>query len=286
MEASATNQLPCVDWAGHRISRLVLGHNPIKGVSHTSKALDVEMRDWHASPERGLELLRCAQACGINTLQFGSDSMQRLLMAHHRRGGRLQWVATHYNNEAGNLGAGERLSFEDELQRILAVDPPPIAIQHFGERTDSLFFERKLTVVRDHMKRLRDTGLLIGLCTHLPDVVETVAAEDWDLDFYQVAAYTAYAGTRRPGINRDDEIFEDIDRERMFALVLRLDKPCIVFKVLGAGRNCATDAAVREALAYAYASIKPTDVVCVGMWQKYKDQVSQNTAFAREILAP
>jgi hypothetical protein len=63
-----------------------------------------------------------------------------------------------------------------------------------------------------------------------------------------------------------------------------LDKPCLVFKVLGANRKCRTRQDVEAALRYAYEHIKPNDVVCVGMWQKHVDQVQANTAYVRELL--
>lgn len=59
----------------------------------------------------------------------------------------------------------------------------------------------------------------------------------------------------------------------------------MAFKVLKANRFCGNDAQVREALEFAFHRIKPTDVICIGMWGKYKDQVGQNSQWVREILA-
>ena len=36
-------RLPTVRWGKHEISRLLVGHNPIKGISHFSRDLDREM---------------------------------------------------------------------------------------------------------------------------------------------------------------------------------------------------------------------------------------------------
>ena len=292
MTAPAATALPSVTWNGHRITRLLIGHNPIKGGSHYSEELSAEMRAWYADPTRGLELLERCEACGIDTAQFGGENMHQLLSEHKKQGGRMQWIATLYCNEQGNLGFGDQVAFEEELQQILAVDPPPIGIQHFGESTDRLYFEGRLGDIRERLKRLRDTGLLIGLCTHLPEVVEEAASQDWDVDFYQTSVYTVYSGTRRKiaagqrTVNRREEIFDDPDRERMMQVIQQLEKPCIAFKVLGSNRKCGTAAEVRAALRYAFDHIKETDIVCVGMWQKHQDQVTQNTDFVREILCP
>ena len=196
-DVSSESELPSVTWAGHRITRLILGHNPIKGGSHFSEELSAEMRDWHSSVDKGLGLLRRAEECGINTVQFGGAAMHKLLTDYHGSGGSLNWISTLYSNETGSLGFGDKVPFEEELRDILRVEPRPIGIQYFGERTDTLYFEGKLGTVREHMQRLRDTGLLIGLCTHLPQVAEEVASQGWDIDFYQLSAYAAYSGARR-----------------------------------------------------------------------------------------
>ncbi len=276
--------LPCVAWGKHRISRLLIGHNPLKGGSHYSDELSAEMRTWHSDRNRVLATLRRCEDCGINTAQFGGADMHAALREYCAAGGSLQWIATLYGNDAGKLGVGQAVSIEMELRQILAVEPSPIGIQHFGERTDRLYFEGRLDTVREVMKQLRDTGLPIGVCTHLPEVAEEIASQDWDIDFFQLSFYTVYAGTRRQGIDRSEEIFDDCDRERMAELVPQLDKPCIVFKVLGANRKCGTEHDVQTALRYAYEHIKACDVVCVGMWQKYRDQVGQNADVVRNIL--
>jgi len=269
--------LPCVTWGGHRISRLVIGHNPFKGHSHTSEELDAEMKAWH-DREHSLATLRRAEECGINTAQFGAEIMHDLLREHKRQGGTLQWIATLYS------GVHTDADFEDELAGLLAMDPRPIGIQHYGGSTDTFYLDGRFGLVRDRLKRLRDTGLLIGLCTHLPEVVEEVASQGWDLDFFQPCFYTCYSGAMKRGLPEGEKIFDDADRERMAQVVGQVDTPCLAFKVLGASRKCGSDDEVRDALRFAFDHLKPADAVCVGMWQKDKDQVAQDAAFVRDIL--
>ena len=70
----------------------------------------------------------------------------------------------------------------------------------------------------------------------------------------------------------------------MAETIRRTAKPCIAFKVFAASRNCATPEATKEALRFAFESVKPTDIVNVGMFQKHKNQAKENADFAREIL--
>ena len=69
-DQTAAGTLPTVRWGKHRVTRVLLGHNPIKGQSHYSAELSREMREWFSGDERrGLQLLRRAEQAGINTCQ-------------------------------------------------------------------------------------------------------------------------------------------------------------------------------------------------------------------------
>jgi hypothetical protein len=283
--SDSETRLPTVKVGDHTMTRLLIGHNPFKGGSHYSRELSVEMYLWHQELENSLAAFRRCEECGIDTAQFGGDVMHERLSEYARRGGTLQWIATLYGNEHGNVAVGKQMAVEAELESILKVDPEPIGIQHFGEATDQLFLEGKLDEVRERMKRLRDTGLLTGLCTHLPEVAEEAASQDWDIDFYQTSFYTVYSHIGAAGLDHSREVFEDRDRDRMVAVIQQLDKPCLAFKVLGSNRKCGSDAELESALRFAYDSIKDCDVVVLGMWQKHEDQIGQNTALVRKILA-
>jgi hypothetical protein len=60
-------------------------------------------------------------------------------------------------------------------------------------------------------------------------------------------------------------------------------KPCLVYKVLAAGRRVGSAAEVRECFKTALANVKPTDALIVGMYQQHGDQVGENAATVREL---
>ena len=60
--------LPTIQLGPHRVTRLLIGGNPIYGYSHFNRLLSDTMRVWH-TPERVLELLRHCEKQGINTWQ-------------------------------------------------------------------------------------------------------------------------------------------------------------------------------------------------------------------------
>ena len=276
--------VPTVTWNNVTLSRLLVGHNPFKAQSHFTAEMDAEMGAWFADRERIVEQLQRCEECGITTAQFGGEVPHWALEEHKRRGGHMNWVATFYGNTEGDLGAGPQLAHGEELEAILRVNPRPIGLQHFGANTDTMFMNHMMPVVRERMKWLRDTGCLVGVGTHLPEVVELCEEQGWDVDFYETCFYTVYSHTRE-GIRRESEYFDDDDRDAMVKVIKQASKPCLAFKVLGGNRKCGTDAEVRAALEFAYANIKPNDVVCLGMWQKYRDQVAEDAALVSEILA-
>jgi len=267
--------LPTVRWGKHDISRLLVGHNPIKGVSHYSAELSQEMRQWFAAdPARARQLLRRCEQLGINTCQMGGPEIEKLLQAYWAEGGRLQWIATFYSTP----GRGD-----EELARILRMTPRPIGIQQHGNVTDRLMREGQIDRCLENLKRFRDAGVLVGLCSHNHEVIDYAEQKGWDVDFYQCSFYRVGFGLR-PASGEAFEAFDDRSRLSMVKTVRQVSKPCLVFKVLAANRHCGSPAAVEAALRFALENIKPTDAVLLGMWQKYKDQVAENVGYARRIL--
>ncbi|MHC4400294.1 MAG: hypothetical protein ACYTG0_11520 [Planctomycetota bacterium] len=266
-------KLPTVRLGNHQITRLLVGHNPIKGVSHYTADLSREMRAYFAEDRsRGLELLRRSQRLGINTCQMGAEIIEELLRAHYAEGGTLQWISTFYSMP----GKGK-----EELARILQMRPKPIGIQQLGNTSDRLMKEGKIDLALGSLKRFRDAGVLVGLGSHNHEVIDYVESKGWDLDFYQCCFYRS-CFSLNPA--RRGEIFDEEDRRAMVATIQRVSKPVIAFKVLGANRHCGSPADVERALGFAFQNVKPTDVVLVGMWQKHKDQLAENVGFARKIL--
>lgn len=274
-EEESEARLPTVRWGRHEITRVLVGHNPIKGQSHYSPELSREMRDWFAQDRnRALELLRRSEQVGINTCQMGDPNIEDLLRAHYAEGGRLQWIATFYSKPA---------SGKQELARILRMRPKPIGIQQLGNTTDWLMREGKMELALDNLKMFRDAGVLVGLGSHNHEVVDYVEQKGWDLDFYQCSFYRSWFGVNRTQKTQGEDFGEDA-RRAMVKTIQQVSKPVIAFKVLGANRHCATPGAVEQAIRFALANVKPTDVILLGMWQKHRDQVAENAGYARRAL--
>jgi hypothetical protein len=71
----------------------------------------------------------------------------------------------------------------------------------------------------------------------------------------------------------------------MAEAVRKVKKPCLVYKVLGAGRKCGSAAEKHKAIEWAYKNIKPVDATIIGLYPRFSDQVTETTTMVREILA-
>jgi hypothetical protein len=70
----------------------------------------------------------------------------------------------------------------------------------------------------------------------------------------------------------------------MAEAIRKVDKPALVYKVLGAGRKCNSEEQKRQAIAWACKNIKPIDTTIIGLYPRYSDQVAETTQRVCEAL--
>ena len=120
------------------------------------------------------------------------------------------------------------------------------------------------------------------------EMIEYAEEKGWETDFYMGCFYNlARQYKSAPAVDQDayaKDHFPADDPHRMTAVIRQVSKPCIAFKVMAASRNCETPEDAQSALRFAFEHIKPGDMVNVGMFQKYKNQVKENAESVREIL--
>jgi len=270
--------IPTVKLGPHTVSRLIVGGNPISGHSHVSAALSQEMIDYFTAANVKRLLADCERA-GINTWQSRGDRhIMRLLHEYRLEGGRIQWIAQ---------TASEYADIARNIREIAAYRP--IGIYHHGTATDRFWAAGKIEQARELLKVIRDTGVLVGLGTHIPEVVDYAESKGWDLDFYMTCLYNLSRPRveieKLAGGKVEGEYFHHPDREKMLQRVRQTSKPCLIFKVYGASRLCGSRQQMKEALELVFRYAKPTDCVVIGMFPKYKDQVRENCELLAEVLS-
>jgi hypothetical protein len=275
--SAAPASLPTIRLGSHEVTRLIIGGNPIYGYSHFNKHFDHHMTDWH-TPERVMDLWRRCEQAGINTFQNSyAERTLSDLDRYRATGGSMHWLCL------GNPDWDRHPEQIDDAARH-----KPIGIAPHGALNERLHRAKKFSLLTDLLKRIRDQGVLVGLSAHDPRLIETAEEKAWDVDYYMTCLYylTRPKEEYRAILGNDlplGEIYLPSDPPRMFQAIRSTSKPCLVYKVLAAGRRIGTPSEVRSCFQEAFTRIKPTDAVIVGMYQQFGDQVGENAALVREF---
>jgi hypothetical protein len=269
--------LPTINLCGKRVTRLICGGNPFSGFSHVTKALDWEMIEYYTMPRLQDTLAECVRS-GINTFQSRADRHQmRMFLEHRLAGGQIQWIAQ---------TASEFADHKAHIREICQYQP--LAIYHHGTHTDNRWHLGKIDEVADLVKFIKDQGLPAGIGSHIPEVIEYAEEHDWETDFYMGCFYNlARQYKSAPAVDQDAykrDQFPPEDPARMCRTLRQVKKPCLGFKVMAASRNCATPETTEAALRFAFENLKANDAIVVGMFQRHRNQVAENSCMVRKIL--
>ena len=254
----------------HEISRLICGCNPFYGYAHFNATLGAVMREYY-TPERVREVLHQCNRFGIDTFNYHEGGRGRPdLEAFLAEGGRMHLIAAGIGDQAAVVNAVK-----------------PVAIYHHGENTDRAFQNHQMDAVKEWCKTVRGMGVMVGVGTHKPEVIEMVEEQGWDVDFYAGCVYnrTRTAEEWKKALNGElvemqGECYLQSDPPRMYKVMRATAKPCFAFKILAAGRVANVDQAFRTA----YESIKPTDGVFIGLFPRVKDEVREDAERVHRIL--
>lgn len=272
--AGEPSRLPEIQLGAHRVSRLICGANPFNGGSHLSTFVNRQMKEYY-TPDQILKTLRRCQELGINCWQSSGKNVE-LYHRFRREGGRMHYISIEAQRDD-----------DSNLRRLAEVGA--IGCAHHGEVTDRLFKSGQIDKVHDYLKKIRDHGLLVGVSTHMPDVVDTIESKGWDLDFYMTCVYERHRSAEDLEALLGQapipvgEVYLPKDPPRMFKAVQATKRPCLAFKILAAGRLSDRRHWVEQAFRDTYASIKPTDSVIVGIYDKYSDQPADCAALCRRF---
>jgi len=276
-EAKSGPLLPSVPFGKHKITRLIAGANPIYGYSHFNYVFSAHMGEYHTT-ERVLSFLNELERGGLNTWQASwSERLETDWLKYKEQGGKLQLLML------------SRPDFNDRpeiLERVMKLKPMGIA-QH-GVSSNRFWDAGQFDRSKDYLKHIRDAGAMVGLSCHNPLEVEYAEERGWDVDYYMTSLYYMI----RPRAEFEKmlgqvplgEVYLPSDPPRMMQTIRKAKKPCLVYKVLAAGRSVNSPKEVKERMAVALDGIKPTDAVIIGLYQRFNDQIGQTAQFVREIL--
>jgi hypothetical protein len=268
-------KLPQIFFGPHRLSRLIAGSNTINGGSHLSRFVNAQMRRYF-TPEQVQAFFRHCEDLGVNTYQAGKGNLD----AYRRyvdEGGKLHYLALWRDNPDAPT----------ELDEL--VSGGTIGVAHHGEVTDVMWKEGRIDEAREACLKIRDSGAMVGVSTHIPDVVDHIVSAGWDVDFFMCCVYERHRTREELQAMLGHvpipvkEVYLEDDPPRMFQVMRQTDKPCLAFKILAAGRLCDRPEWVEAAFESTFRQIKANDAVIVGMYPEYEDQVAINAELVRRF---
>ena len=267
-------QVPKVAFGKAEISRLVVGCNQFYGYAHFNAILSAVMKEWYTQ-DRVCDVLHQCNRFGINAFNY-------------LHAGRAPADLERFRAEGGQMHLIVQGTVDPE---IIVPAVKPLAIYRHGGLTDTAYQNGSFSRVREYCKRVRQLGVLVGVGTHKPEVIETVEEQGWDVDFY---AGSIYNRTRTPDEFRKvlggqmplgaADVYLEGDPARMYRVMRQTKKPCFAFKILAAGR-IETQDALDRAFRMTFESIKVTDSIFVGMFPRFKDEVRENVERVSRILS-
>ena len=264
-------RLPRIKFGKYSVSRLICGTNPFNAGSHLSVFVNHQMRQYY-TPEQILKTLRRCQDVGINCWQSGGGSYE-MYRRFVGQGGKMHYLSINSNPE--------------DIEKIARAGG--IGIAHHGETTDNLFKAGKLDKIHDFLKRVRDAGLMVGVSTHMPAVIEAIEDKGWDVDYYMACVYERHrsAAELKKLLGQVPipvpEVYLQEDPARMFKVVRQTKRHCLAFKILAAGRLSERKAWVEKAFRETFQSIKANDAVIVGIYDQYSDQPAEDAEYTRRF---
>jgi hypothetical protein len=267
-------QVPKMKFGNVEISRMVLGVNPFYGFAHYNNTLGTVMKEWYTAG-RVCDVMHQCNRFGINAFNY----------VHLDRGPQ-DWAR--FQAEGGKMHLIIQVTAGVD-SAMLVKTLKPLALQRQGEVVDKAFQTGEMDTVKEWCKQARDLGVLVGVGTHKPEIIDLVESQGWDVDFYSGCVYnrTRTADEWKKALNGEimemtSDIYMQSDPARMYKAMRQTKKPCFAFKILAAGRI--PDRGVEQAFRTAFESIKPNDGVYVGMFPRVKDEVRENSEIVHRIL--
>ena len=242
-------QVPTMKFGGVEISRMVLGVNPLYGYAHYNLNYASSMAEWYTG-DKVVEVLKRANCYGINAFNYVTTK-------------RSLDDLTRFQTEGGKMHLIAQVAARDDVAQLIKA-VKPLAVHRQGEVVDVAFRERNMGAVRDWCKQVRDLGVMVGVGTHKPEVIELCESQGWDVDFYAGCVYNRTRTAEEIRLSLGGEMIEmprelylQSDPPRMFKVMRQTPKPCFAFKILAAGR--VADEGVESAFRAAFQSLKPID---------------------------
>ncbi len=281
-----------VDFFGYKVSKLIVGDNPFTGHSYIPDFVPGSEMVEYCTEEKILEAIHKMEELGINTmLPLASPDIISVLKKYRSNGGKMNFIFQTY--------APFMVSYDEADESIKQMEElDPIGVYVAGSYTDVRFEtgrKDEVTGMLNHFKNhFKDSGVKVGIGTHLPEIVELCEKEEWNPDFYMACMYNLRRGREGQesgfltGKAKTDLCIRPTDRAEMLKVLKDVKKPIIAFKIFAGGQMVTAvseeekRARIKDAYNTIFNTLKPDDFATMGIFQKYSDQLTENVEIYNE----
>ena len=271
-----------VDFFGHRMSKLIIGDNPMSGHSYIEdKTTGAEMKRFYTAENIKRTLHHIEELGFTGMLPLADPYMVRLIQEFEMEGGNLKYIWQPYMP----------MNQQSSMRELKTVNT--IGIYHQGTTTDYLYENGEIDKIKENIKMWRELGTPVGLASHYPEVIER-CEEDWGVDFYLASLHNARRGRKGEasgfltGKTKAHVKFYPEDRPVMLETVKKLKKPVIAYKIFGGGQMFIgkTEEEKRSLIKGVYeevfTALKPNDMAAIGIFQRDIDEAKENMELYNE----
>ena len=275
-----------VDFLGHKVTKLIIGDNPMTGHSYIEdKTTGEDMKQFYTA-ENIKATFKHIEEIGFNAmLPLADPYMVRLIQEYQAAGGNLKYIWQPY------MPMNQKVS----MREIAKVNT--IGIYHQGTTTDYLYENGNIEKIKENIKMWRELGTPVGIASHLPEVIQRCEEEDWGVDFYLTSLHNSRRGRRGEpsgflsGKTKAHVKFYPQDRPLMLDTIRQLTKPVIAYKLFAGGQIFLgkTQEEKREIIKGVYDEVfsvlKPNDIAAIGVFQRDMDEVKEDFELYEEWYA-
>lgn len=244
------SDFPRTTVGGVSVPRLVCGSNWMLGFSHTSKAQDEFIKERFDTPAKIADIVEVFARHGCNAFMSPvSDFVAEALReAEQRVGVEIIWFATpSYPEEP----LDDPWAVAVERTRALGAQfcfPHQTVTDRLLDRLNTRLQPRLM----DHLRCVREAGMIPGLSTHAPEAIVCADACDADVEAY-IQPYNA-AG-----------FLCQLETDWLQRIFWRAKKPVLTIKPLAAGRLHPL-----TGLSFVWSTLRERDLVTVGTMTTYE----------------
>jgi hypothetical protein len=291
-QQTKATEMPYGTVGGVKMSRLILGSNPMGGGAHSRDLIYVgRLMKAYNTEERLLNLLGTAESQGITTILQGNTALVQRYNA--QRGGHMRQIMSLHLPHNGDAEEEKiKVSIDGFMKQGAA------ALYVFGDTGDYLTRNGRVDAIGNALDVAKKMGAVLGVGGHDLEVVIQCEKQKLKPAFYVKTFHNDNYWSATPKQNRvpfcwyddkggnslsgktyDHNRFHDniwcLNPEETIQVMSKVEVPWIAFKVLAAG-------AVHPKEGFGFAFQNGADFIAVGMLDY---QVVENAGIAKSCVA-